>query len=347
MEYLKYSLEEVPKPIADTNWCRKLFRHMMMGLQYLHTHRVTHADIKPANLLLTDFKDPGILKVADFGVSRILDNQSYISFIDSTPAYQAPEELNKSGHFRPWPVDIWACGVVLYEMVTGEQAFAPQPNQTAANPYTENRRRILNHEPDYSKLDDDLASLLKGMLIKNPTKRIKFADIIKHPWVTNKDTMEWRNSIEQQKIEDFQDFFKTLTTGQSSYNLLKTGPSDYNLATGGQTLQSGLSNFNLKSGLSDYNLNLPSTTAPKSNDPEMIKMESKLTRLQTQRLVLKKAYRRKEQKVDVKMLRNLDEEIDKLEAKYLERAELLAIPRGEHGGFRYNQTTDSSRKIQI
>eukprot|EP00494_Astrolonche_serrata_P022699 UN22956 len=299
MEYLKYSLEEVPKPIADTNWCRKLFRHMMMGLQYLHTHRVTHADIKPANLLLTDFKDPGILKVADFGVSRILDNQSYISFIDSTPAYQAPEELNKSGHFRPWPVDIWACGVVLYEMVTGEQAFAPQPNQTAANPYTENRRRILNHEPDYSKLDDDLASLLKGMLIKNPTKRIKFADIIKHPWVTNKDTMEWRNSIEQQKIEDFQDFFKTLTT------------------------------------------------APKSNDPEMIKMESKLTRLQTQRLVLKKAYRRKEQKVDVKMLRNLDEEIDKLEAKYLERAELLAIPRGEHGGFRYNQTTDSSRKIQI
>ncbi|MEM7148150.1 MAG: serine/threonine-protein kinase, partial [Verrucomicrobiota bacterium] len=107
------------------------------ALQFAHDHDVVHRDIKPENLLLD--KD-GRVKIADFGVAKVIGNATSItsvsphgddnsstnpSLIAGTPRYMAPEQTNDPDH-ADHRADIYAMGVVLYELLTGETPTAPR-----------------------------------------------------------------------------------------------------------------------------------------------------------------------------------------------------------------------------
>uniref|UniRef100_A0A0D3IE25 non-specific serine/threonine protein kinase n=1 Tax=Emiliania huxleyi (strain CCMP1516) TaxID=280463 RepID=A0A0D3IE25_EMIH1 len=90
------------------------FVQMALALQYLHSKRILHRDLKTANVFLTAL---GIVKLGDFGVSRVLSATTELAktFV-GTPYYLSPELLNNSpyGHAS----DVWALGVIFYEMCT-------------------------------------------------------------------------------------------------------------------------------------------------------------------------------------------------------------------------------------
>ena len=96
--------------------------HLCDALQYAHDKGVVHRDIKPENILISV---DGLVKIADFGLSRILGNESQQASLTAThqimgtPRYMAPEQLEAS-HNVDHRADIYSLGVVIYEMLTGE-----------------------------------------------------------------------------------------------------------------------------------------------------------------------------------------------------------------------------------
>jgi serine/threonine protein kinase len=97
----------------------------LQGLDYLHTHKVVHGDLKPANLLLDS--NSGKVKIADFGSSIMAGSDKMFSMRNcpgfSTPAFRSPESLT-SGYQPSFEMDMWALGVCIYIWVFGCLPFS-------------------------------------------------------------------------------------------------------------------------------------------------------------------------------------------------------------------------------
>ena len=137
--------------------------------------------MKPENILLDE---NGNACLADFGISKILEEgQSTKSFV-GTPEYVAPEIILQKGHDKS--VDIWCFGILLYEMVFGLPPF-----------YNKNHNIMLNWVvkldptfPKIVKISDDLKDLIQKCLQKDPTHWIGYKnieEIKEHPWFKDVD----------------------------------------------------------------------------------------------------------------------------------------------------------------
>jgi serine/threonine-protein kinase len=123
MEYLQgISLMEFtnPKKLLAPNKALELCARTAEALDYAHNQGVIHRDIKPANLLYSLRQD--LLKISDFGVARLTDNnRTKTGIVLGTPIYMSPEQLNAdtlTGHS-----DLFSLGVTLYELLVGEVPF--------------------------------------------------------------------------------------------------------------------------------------------------------------------------------------------------------------------------------
>jgi serine/threonine protein kinase len=113
----------------------KLMDQLLGALAYAHRNGVLHRDIKPANLILTA---EGVLKVTDFGIARIENIAlTQVDLVIGTPGYMAPEQY--TGEAIDQRVDVFAAGVLLYRMLTGEAPFA--------GTYEQVMYKILNETP--------------------------------------------------------------------------------------------------------------------------------------------------------------------------------------------------------
>jgi len=158
---------------------RLYMRDMVSGLAYLHSQRICHSDLKPENILIGD----GVLKLADFGISRFLDHgQSKRVFQEKegTLAFQAPECLHESNtKFSLYPTDIWALGVTLYQLRYGFLPFYHEQNEGLV-------KKIVNKpiQLPASEKDKDFIDLIHRLLHKDPSKRITIRELCDHPWIT-------------------------------------------------------------------------------------------------------------------------------------------------------------------
>ena len=118
---LKQILEAGPLPIARAV---ELTRQVLSGLSHAHEHGIIHRDIKPANIVVSQKSGVGdLVKILDFGLARFRNNNSNLTgaMVIGTPNYMAPEQV--CGGDLDHRVDLYACGVLLFELLTGTKPF--------------------------------------------------------------------------------------------------------------------------------------------------------------------------------------------------------------------------------
>src|SRR5262245_55884353 len=140
---------------------REWFGALSRGVSYLHDQGVVHRDLKPANI----FIEHGQLKVGDYGLSRRMSSseRGELTRGVGTPHYMAPEI--KNGNYGR-SIDVYACGVILFEMLTGHPPF---DGETPAEV-------LMKHQldsPDLAKIPTQIRPVLERALQKDPTKRFQ------------------------------------------------------------------------------------------------------------------------------------------------------------------------------
>ncbi|EOD50554.1 hypothetical protein GTA08_BOTSDO02773 [Neofusicoccum parvum] len=166
---------------------RKVFVQLFQGVKYLHERNIVHRDIKPENILLVN-KELKI-KLADFGLAKIIGEESFTTTLCGTPSYVAPEILEASNHRRyTRAVDVWSLGVVLYICLCGFPPFSDEL-YSAENPYSLSQQIKLGRfdypSPYWDSVGDPALDLIDRMLTVDVEKRISIDDCLEHPWTRN------------------------------------------------------------------------------------------------------------------------------------------------------------------
>ncbi|KAL1998651.1 hypothetical protein VTN02DRAFT_5804 [Thermoascus thermophilus] len=167
---------------------RQVFKQLFEGLKYLHDRGIVHRDIKPENILLAD-KNLTV-KLGDFGLAKIIGEDSFTTTLCGTPSYVAPEILEDSRRRRyTRAVDVWSLGVVLYICLCGFPPFSDEL-YTRENPYTLAQQikmgRFDYPSPYWDSVGDPALDLIDRMLTVDVEKRITIDECLEHPWLTGK-----------------------------------------------------------------------------------------------------------------------------------------------------------------
>ncbi|KAK1094522.1 serine/threonine protein kinase [Friedmanniomyces endolithicus] len=165
---------------------RKIFIQLFQGVKYLHERNVVHRDIKPENILLLD--KTLTVKLADFGLAKIIGEESFTTTLCGTPSYVAPEILEQGNRRRyTRAVDVWSLGVVLYICLCGFPPFSDEL-YSPEKPYTMSQQikmgRFDYPSPYWDNVQDPSLDLIDRMLTVDCDKRITVDECLEHPWTT-------------------------------------------------------------------------------------------------------------------------------------------------------------------
>ena len=155
-------------------------------IRYKHERNIVHRDIKPENILLAD-KELSV-KLADFGLAKIIGEESFTTTLCGTPSYVAPEILENSKHRKyTRAVDVWSLGVVLYICLCGFPPFSDEL-WSEDHPYNLSQQIKLGRfdypSPYWDTVGDPALDLIDRMLTVNVDKRITIDECLEHPWIT-------------------------------------------------------------------------------------------------------------------------------------------------------------------
>ncbi|KAM0946234.1 putative protein kinase Group-Pl-3 family [Dioscorea sansibarensis] len=161
----------------NEHFAKKFMKQLGAGLRVLHAHHIVHRDLKPENILLSDSTSDPVLKIADFGLSRVISPGEYADFVCGTPLYMAPEVLQFQKYDNK--ADMWSVGAILFELLNGYPPFRGRNNvqllqcirSSSSVPFSQ---LIL------PSLDPDLVDMCTRLLSANPVHRLSLDEFYGH-----------------------------------------------------------------------------------------------------------------------------------------------------------------------
>lgn len=166
----------------DEKIARTYCKQLLSALDHCHQQGIAHRDLKPENVLLDGNFN---LKIADFGMSQIIQPHTSMQTVCGTPAYMAPELASGHGYSGP-ANDVWASGIILFIMVSGFPPFAKADvrldwwfNKLA----TEKFSLFWQAHSRNVKYSDDFKEFCSRMLTVDPAKRGTVSELLGHAWL--------------------------------------------------------------------------------------------------------------------------------------------------------------------
>ncbi|KAJ8447202.1 hypothetical protein Cgig2_030433 [Carnegiea gigantea] len=156
----------------------ELTRTIVGVLEACHSLGVMHRDLKPENFLFVGQEEDSSLKTIDFGLSIFFKPGEKFTDVVGSPYYVAPEVLRK--RYGP-EADVWSAGVIVYILLSGVPPFWGETEQ-------EIFEQVLHGDLDFSSdpwpsISEEAKDLVRGMLVREPSKRLTAHEVLSHPWV--------------------------------------------------------------------------------------------------------------------------------------------------------------------
>ena len=192
-----------------------------MAIGHLHKQNILHRDLKLENIMING---DGYVKVIDFGLAKIINDDSLAMSFCGTPEYLAPEMVKQEGHDRG--VDWWSLGILIYEMTIGVTPFFSKSRLTLINNIK--KEDVIFPDKKKYKIDysDDFVDVVLKLLNKDKKKRLGSGDdideILKHPYFASLDQETLlKKEIKPPYLPEFSG-----KDDLGSYFKLKTGKKD-------------------------------------------------------------------------------------------------------------------------
>uniref|UniRef100_A0A1I7UND1 Protein kinase domain-containing protein n=1 Tax=Caenorhabditis tropicalis TaxID=1561998 RepID=A0A1I7UND1_9PELO len=201
---------------ADASHC---IQQILESIAYCHTNGIVHRDLKPENLLLASKAKGAAVKLADFGLAiEVNDSEAWHGFA-GTPGYLSPEVLKKDPYSKP--VDIWACGVILYILLVGYPPFWDEDQHRL---YAQIKAGAYDYpSPEWDTVTPEAKSLIDSMLTVNPKKRITADQALKVPWICNRERVA--SAIHRQDTVDCLKKFNARRKLKAAISAVQNGDS--------------------------------------------------------------------------------------------------------------------------
>ena len=177
------------------------FKQILQGLHYLHQQGVVHRDLKLDNVLMKGDHEYGEVKIADFGLSALvqLSERGYDRNLSSkrkgfvglqemwgTASYFAPEVIDRA--YGP-QADMWSAGCILYEMLTGQHPFDAETEEDLYDKIQHVKTSTeVEAGPAWANTSEGAKDLLFKILKVNPVERLSASEALSHPWITSNES---------------------------------------------------------------------------------------------------------------------------------------------------------------
>ena len=166
------------------------FYQMLCAVSYLHENGITHRDLKPENILLMSQEEPCLIKITDFGMSRLVEEKSLMLTLAGTPSYLAPEIIDRiSSQSSPGYtklVDMWSLGVILYVCLVAYPPFSNDRKDTPQDIFHQIKSVNFNFAHLRWNSVSQLAKQLISFLLKlNSSERLTTVQALEHPWLND------------------------------------------------------------------------------------------------------------------------------------------------------------------
>ncbi|XP_078011173.1 ribosomal protein S6 kinase alpha-2 isoform X3 [Phascolarctos cinereus] len=169
-------------------------------MDYLHSQGVVHRDLKPSNILYMDESgNPDSIRICDFGFAKQLRAENGLLM---TPCYTAnfvaPEVLKRQGYDAA--CDIWSLGILLYTMLAGFTPFANGPDDTPEEILARiGSGKYALSGGNWDSVSDAAKDVVSKMLHVDPHQRLTAAQVLRHPWIVNRDYLS-QNQLSRQDV---------------------------------------------------------------------------------------------------------------------------------------------------
>jgi len=156
-----------------------LVRKIVSAIDYLHKQNIAHRDLKPENLLVKSIEDDTEVKIADFGLSKIIDKDKMMQTACGTPGYVAPEVLNAEGYDKE--VDMWSVGVITYILLCG---FPPFYSDSVPEVFEQIMKAEYDYPEEYwDEISGEAKDFIDHLLVVDVSKRLTAEQSQEHPWL--------------------------------------------------------------------------------------------------------------------------------------------------------------------